>query len=57
MNMHPVRVRKVDQSVAQAEPGAGIDEHECRDRIRDIEWHNRVAELLRPFAECASLLV
>jgi hypothetical protein len=57
MNMRTFRTGKLDQPLAQTDAVAFVAEYERPNQSTNKGWRSRVAELLRPFADCASVLV
>jgi hypothetical protein len=55
--MRTFRTGKLDQPLAQTDAVAFVAECEHPNQSTNRGWRSRLAELLRPFADCASLLI
>ena len=55
--MGTLHTKKQEHPLAQSVALVGVAERDPRHRSATTEWRNQLAKLLRPFADCASLLV
>jgi hypothetical protein len=57
MDMRAFPIRELDHRLARADAMASLAERDPQNESATRGWHNRLAGFLRPFANCASLLV
>jgi hypothetical protein len=55
--MGTFRIKKQEHPLAHSVAMLGVAECDARNQSAARDWRNQLAKLLRPFADCASLLV